>query len=167
MKEATRFRYGPVAPADKDTTVVQLRGDIEVGPLYDEYSDSLRLPGYFGRNLDALWDALSTAPKSSKVRVSHGGLPDAEPRWLATYLNILAEVSGRAGAAFEVVFPASAQNEVERLLAEGEGSGPGGGGGDRDDDDSEDGSWDDSGDDSYDGDDSDEGYDDDDDEDDR
>lgn len=164
MKEATRFRYGPVAPADKDTTVVQLRGDIEVGPLYDEYSDALRLPGYFGRNLDALWDALSTAPKSRKVRVSHGGLPDAEPRWLATYLNVLSDVSARAGTAFEVVFPASAQNEVERLLAEGEGSGPGGGGG-AEGDDSESGSWDESGDDSYDGDDSEEDYDDDEDED--
>lgn len=158
MKEATRFRYGPSAPADKDTTVVQLRGDIEVGPLYDEYADSLRLPGYFGRNLDALWDALSTAPQSRKVRVVHGGLPDAEPRWIATYLGILMDVMARQST-FEVTFPASAQAEVERYLSEGDRDRDEGGGGGRDDDDSEDGSWDDS------EDDSDDGYDDDDDED--
>ncbi len=46
-------------PLGKRHYILNGQGICSLDDFYDEISRQLSLPGYFGRNLDALWDVLS------------------------------------------------------------------------------------------------------------
>ncbi len=85
---------------------------------------ALRLPDYFGRNWDALWDCicdLSWIP-DSQVVVLHRDLPlDSEIGQLQTYLSILHDAAryweARRAHDLVVVFPSWSRDRVSVLLA--------------------------------------------------
>ncbi|GAA3443805.1 barstar family protein [Planomonospora venezuelensis] len=77
--------------------VVDGRACRTLAAFFEEVARALRLPGYFGRNWDALTDSLRDATDAGDVAliVEHAGeLLDAEPpEQLATLLAVLADAA--------------------------------------------------------------------------
>ena len=91
--------------------------------LFDALAEQLPLPGYFGRNWDALEECLSdlsfvAADLVELVHVAVPGLPEQE---LAIYIDVLqtavtSHQSSTQPSALKVVFPASERRAIARAL---------------------------------------------------
>ena len=108
----SRFEFGPPPPPFKGRRVT-VRAHASQAELYDAYARSLTLPAWFGANLDALWDALSSLVEG-RIEVVHEGLPAADDVWLDQYLELLADATEEAGV--RVYFPVEARARVEAFL---------------------------------------------------
>ena len=94
-------RIGPVAGEDA---------------LYDALMGPLHLPGYFGRNLDALYDCLRDLSrlKCARLVLIHDALPAMGIDRLRSYLEVLLDAMEEADSPrFQVILPA----ETRRLIA--------------------------------------------------
>lgn len=108
----SRFVFGH-APTPSAARRVTLRAGITEAELYAAYARSLTLPEWFGANLDALWDALSSL-NESPVEVLHAGLPDASESWLDAYLELLSDASDEG--CVRVYFPVESRARVEACI---------------------------------------------------
>jgi len=62
--------------------------------LHDYLIKQFNLPSYYGRNLDALWDVLSTNRNLKKITVIHAGYLDTKlGEYCKSLLNIFIELS--------------------------------------------------------------------------
>jgi ribonuclease inhibitor len=66
-----------------------------VGEAHRYLMRRLHLPGYYGGNLDALWDVLSTQDKALRIRLTD---PDALRMQLGDYGDAMIRVFLEAGA---------------------------------------------------------------------
>lgn len=87
------FLLGPVAPTP-DMLRVLVAPARTLDALYDQLEAELALPGWFGRNLDALADVLSDLSWLTgvdRVLLDHPQVPDLAPADLQAWLEVLAE----------------------------------------------------------------------------
>lgn len=86
--------------------------------LFSALESGLHLPGYFGRNWDALSDSLRDLHwiKERTVVLLHNDLPNLGPVDMTHYLSVLAEAAAdwKPNESHEVVviFPKSVQGEI-------------------------------------------------------
>lgn len=80
-----------------DTAVLNLDGTVLTSKeeLHNTIFYQLALPDYYGRNLDALWDVLSTWSAPLRIEVTHTELLK---RHLADYADALLELLHDAAA---------------------------------------------------------------------
>jgi len=76
--------------------------------LHDLLVEKLELPDYYGRNLDALYDALSECRKDLNIRIIHADMMLA---YLGNYGNALLRTLSDASRAFANV-DFSVSNEI-------------------------------------------------------
>ncbi|GAA2315937.1 hypothetical protein GCM10010149_79930 [Nonomuraea roseoviolacea subsp. roseoviolacea] len=102
---------GP-APAIIDGRAARTRS-----AFFDEAARALRLPGYFGRNWDALTDSLRDAGEVSLVVEHAEELLDAEPpEQLATLLAVLADAA-ETGLTLTLRTDADHETHLRRRIA--------------------------------------------------
>lgn len=98
-------------------------GITSVDELYDVLTEALHLPGYFGRNWDALADVLRDlswlAPR--QIAIIHADLPDVPAEELRVYLDVLRMavddwVQRPGDHVLVVAFPEAEQLAIRRLL---------------------------------------------------
>lgn len=139
---------------------VDLSGVCDRNSLHDRLQESLTLPSWYGRNLDALYDALTDAPGPIHICfTAWKGMEEADPAYFKMFRSVLqairAELPGSsflfsekesadesdcesAEEAEEAVPGKEAEEAVsekegaEKEEEEGEGSAPGCGGGEDD-----------------------------------
>ena len=132
---------------------VDLSGVCDRNSLHDRLQESLTLPSWYGRNLDALYDALTDAPGPIHICfTAWKGMEEADPAYFKMFRSVLqairAELPGSSflfseedsadGPACESAEEAEeaepgkeaeeAVSEKEGAEKEGEGSAPGCGG---------------------------------------
>jgi hypothetical protein len=104
------FLFGPVPPS-ADTLRVQVAAARSLDDLYDQLQADLALPGWFGRNLDALADVLSDLSWLTgvdRVLLDHPSVPELPPEALQGWLEVLAECvecTGGSPPHLSVAFP--------------------------------------------------------------
>lgn len=92
------------------------------GMLFDALQRALSLPGYFGRNWDALADCLRDLSWIDRRRVAilHDDLPRLDAKGVATYLDILRECVRDWKPADDhelvVAFPSKDRGAITRIL---------------------------------------------------
>jgi RNAse (barnase) inhibitor barstar len=129
MLRASSFLFYESADGLGDGLIAHVPAGISsVDELYDALTEALHLPGYFGRNWDALDEVLGDlswlAPR--RVVIVHADLPDLPVEQLTMYLDVLRtavdEWTRRPGS-HELVaaFPEVEQLAIRRLLAGGHG----------------------------------------------
>ena len=139
---------------------VDLSGVCDRNSLHDRLQESLTLPSWYGRNLDALYDALTDAPGPIHICITGWKeMEDADPAYFKMFRSVLqairAELPGSSflfseedsadGPACESAEEAeeaepgkeaeeavSEKEGAEKEEEEGEGSAPGCGGGEDD-----------------------------------
>ena len=130
---------------------VDLSGVCDRNSLHDRLQESLTLPSWYGRNLDALYDALTDAPGPIHICfTAWKGMEEADPAYFKMFRSVLqairAELPGSSflfseedsadGPACESAEEAEPGKEgavkEEEEEEEGEGSAPGCGGGEDD-----------------------------------
>ena len=139
---------------------VDLSGVCDRNSLHDRLQESLTLPSWYGRNLDALYDALTDAPGPIHICfTARKGMEEADPAYFKMFRSVLqairAELPGSSflfseedsadGPACESAEEAeeaepgkeaeeavSEKEGAEKEEEEGEGSAPGCGGGEDD-----------------------------------
>lgn len=96
-----------------DTTEVD-----SVEAFYDQVSTEWDLPSWFGRNLDALFDALGDLTATPLVLVWDGlrQLAEVDPVHAAAVLDILRDAAGQAPAFAVVVLDDLGVSEFDGLL---------------------------------------------------
>lgn len=108
------FHFG-APPARPDAVRVEIAAQARPEAVYDAYRQALRLPDWFGANLDALFDVLCDQPHP--VLVVHGGLPEADGDWLARYLGTLADAVEQVDEDdLEISFPDATRAAVRAAL---------------------------------------------------
>lgn len=133
---------------------VDLSGVCDRNSLHDRLQESLTLPSWYGRNLDALYDALTDAPGPIHICfTAWKGMEEADPAYFKMFRSVLqairAELPGSSflfseeDSADESACESAEEAEEaepgkegavkeEEEEEEGEGSAPGCGGGEED-----------------------------------
>jgi hypothetical protein len=100
-----------------DSLVVRLGGQLRrKRDLLRALAGGLKFPSYFGYNWDALEECLndlSWLSKYSSVVLAHMCLPLADEGQRRTYLDILRKAQANQRVTLRVIFPRSAQVQVE------------------------------------------------------
>lgn len=69
---------------------VDLSGVCDRNSLHDRLQESLTLPSWYGRNLDALYDALTDAPGSIHICfTAWKGMEEADPAYFKMFRSVL------------------------------------------------------------------------------
>ncbi|MFN3186596.1 MAG: barstar family protein [Nannocystaceae bacterium] len=113
------FVEGGLSEASSDVFVVRLpRGLSTKAELLTALSESLRLPGYFGFNWDALFDCLLDMHwvDARQVVLAHADVPRLPQAELRAYLEVLVDAIGSwkpdEERVLRVSFPACARAEL-------------------------------------------------------
>jgi len=81
--------------------------------LHDYLIKQFNLPSYYGRNLDALWDVLSTNKNLKKITVIHAGYLDTNlGDYSKSLLNLFKELSAINGVEL-LIFKEGRKNETK------------------------------------------------------
>lgn len=99
-------------PGRADQRVVTLRGAVDEASFHDAIAAALGFPGYYGRNLDALYDCLTDQPPLALVWWDWPRVAVHHPHWWVRLLDVLTEWADRPGC--RLVLPIAPETGTPR-----------------------------------------------------
>jgi RNAse (barnase) inhibitor barstar len=116
--EPGRDLVGEAEAAGWRTLSLDSTGVSSVAEFYDELAASWQLPTWFGRNLDALFDALGDLTTEPTILVWSGlrQLAEIDPIHASAVLDVLRDAAGQAEAFAVIVLDDLGVSEFDGLL---------------------------------------------------
>jgi RNAse (barnase) inhibitor barstar len=113
-----RDLVGEAEAAGWRTLSLDSTGVSSVAEFYDELAASWQLPTWFGRNLDALFDALGDLTTEPTILVWSGlrQLAEIDPIHASAVLDVLRDAAGQAEAFAVIVLDDLGVSEFDGLL---------------------------------------------------